>query len=70
MIPRAFVPAHLWPMNRGNLQRAPMPKLPSMSAAAVLKREAITETQKAERLERSKELAPAPVVKVRMAKRR
>ena len=47
-----------------------MPRLPSMSAAAVQNRKVITETQKAERLEKSKELPPAPVIKVRMAKRR
>ena len=47
-----------------------MPKLPSMSAAAVQKRKVITETQKAERIEKSKDVAPAPVIKVRMAKRR
>jgi len=44
-----------------------MPKLPNMSAAAVMKRKMITKRQKAER---AKEPAPAPVVKVRIAKSR
>jgi hypothetical protein len=42
-----------------------MPKLPDMSAAAVLKRKAITKAQKAER---AKEPPVVPVVKVRIAK--
>ncbi len=44
-----------------------MPKLPSMTPAAVLKRKAITKAQKAER---AKEVPPPPVVKIRMAKPR
>lgn len=44
-----------------------MPKLPSMSPAAILKRKIITKTMQAER---AKEPPPAPVVKVRMAKPR
>ncbi len=44
-----------------------MPKLPNMSAAAVMKRKMMTKAQK---LERAKEPPPAPVVKVRIAKPR
>jgi len=44
-----------------------MPKLPNMSAAAVLKRKAMT---KAEQAERVKEPPPPPVVKIRIAKGR
>ena len=44
-----------------------MPRLPSTSAAFVLKRKAITEVQKAEL---AKEPPAAPVVKVRIAKPR
>jgi hypothetical protein len=44
-----------------------MPKLPNMSAAAVMKRKIMTKVQKAER---AKEVPAAPVVKVRIAKSR
>jgi hypothetical protein len=44
-----------------------MPKLPSTSAAFVLKRKAIA---KAEQAERAKEPPAAPVVKIRIAKPR
>jgi len=44
-----------------------MPKFPSMSATSVAKRKALSKAQK---LERAKEPAPVPVVKIRMAKPR
>lgn len=44
-----------------------MPRLPSTSAAFVMKRKIMT---KADQAERAKEPAPAPVVKVRVAKGR
>ena len=44
-----------------------MPKLPNMSAAAVMKRKIMTKARKAEM---AKEPPPPPVVKVRIAKPR
>jgi hypothetical protein len=49
-----------------------MPALPSQSPAYVLKRKMMTKTQQAEQAERAKEqqLQPAPIIKLRIAKRR
>ena len=49
-----------------------MPAVPSLAPAFVLKRKIMTKTQRAEQAEKAKEQQqqPAPVIKLRMAKRR